>query len=172
MHQSKSSHLIREVPIQLRPRERLLTFGEQSLSDHELLAIVLRTGTKNEHVLQLAMRVITQFEHLNQLYHASLDELQQIKGIGLTKAIEIKAVIELGRRICQAQLPKLGKIESSYDVGQWMIQQMKHLHQEHMIALFLNTKNEIICQKAIFIGTVNSAVAHPRESAKRSSLKR
>ncbi|MBF6978838.1 DNA repair protein RadC [Aerococcaceae bacterium zg-BR22] len=169
---SKVLSFIEEVPSQSRPRERLLEYGEKALSDHELLAIILRTGTRNEHVLQLSMRLLQRFENLAGLSLASIDELQEVPGIGTIKAVELKAVIELGLRITASNLPKFGKIRSTLDIGNWMKLTMKDFHQEHLIAVFLNTKNEILKHKNIFIGTVNSSVAHPRESTKCSLLKR
>lgn len=154
---------IKEVPKQIQPRERLMAYGEKALSDHELLAIVLRTGTKDEHVLQLALRLLSEFEYLKELKYASLSELQKIKGIGPVKAIELKAALELGYRVATSAVPKHGHIISTKIAGQWLTKEMGDLHQEHLVVLFLNTKNEIIRKKTIFKGTVNSSIAHPRE---------
>ena len=96
---SRLTSFIEEVPREARPRERLLLYGEKSLSDHELLAILLRTGTKMENVLQLAMRFLQEFETLNEIKQASIEEYQQVKGIGPIKAIELKAAVELGSRV-------------------------------------------------------------------------
>lgn len=159
----KKANFIQEVPARGRPRERLLHFGEKALADHELLAILLRTGTQKENVLDLSMRVLNHYQSLYELSQASLEELQAIPGIGPIKAIELRAMMELGMRISGASVPKFGKINSSADVGQWLMKEMRHLQQEHLVAILLNSKNEIIHKKFIFIGTVNSAVAHPRE---------
>lgn len=163
METMKRASFVEEVPQGGRPRERLLLFGEKALADHELLAIMLRTGSRTQHVLDLAMRILTNFDTLYEFSQASLTQLQEIQGIGRIKAVEIRAMIELGMRISTARVPKFGKINSTTDVGRWLIQEMQHFHQEHLVALFLNTKNEIIHKKYIFIGTVNSSVAHPRE---------
>lgn len=152
-----------EVPKQSRPRERLIHYGEKALSDHELLAILLRTGTKTTNVLELSIMVLNHFEDLASLRLASLEELQQIKGIGPSKAIEIKAAIEFGTRLSQAHQPKLGTIVSSQAAGDWLLREMSGFHQEHLVALFLNVKNEILKKKVIFKGTVNSCISHPRE---------
>lgn len=154
---------IEEVPRMSQPRERLLAYGEKALSDHELIAILLRTGTKDENVLQLALNFLNQFENLNELKHSSLEEFQKLKGIGPIKAIELKAAIELGYRVATSAVPKHGHIVSTTTAGKWLMKEMGDLHQEHLMVLFLNTKNEIIKKKTIFIGTVNSSVAHPRE---------
>ena len=160
---SHYSTKIQEMPLNTQPRERLLSFGEKALGDHELLAILLRTGTKEENVLQLALRLLNHFHHLSELKKASIDQLQQVKGIGLIKAIELKAAIEIGYRIHQHHPPKQGAITSTNAAGEWLLHEMFDLQQEHLICLFLNSKNEIIKSQTIFIGTVNSSVAHPRE---------
>ena len=153
-----------EVPLSAMPRERLERYGAKVLETHELLAILLRTGSKDLNVLQLAVVVLNTFEDLHSLKMASLDELMHINGIGRTKAIELKAAMELGVRLSNAAQMKLGKITSSKMAGQWIVQELKDAYQEHLVALYLNTKNEIIKKKMIFIGGLNSAVAHPRES--------
>lgn len=163
MQRKPKASFIKEVPTQIRPRERLIDFGERALSDHELLAIILRTGTRSENVLDLSLRVLQKIESLANFKHMSIEELQSIPGIGPTKAIEMKAVMELGRRISSASLEKKGKISSSTDIGRWLIREMGHLHQEHLTAVFLTSKNEIIKRKDIFIGSVNTAVARPVE---------
>lgn len=146
-----------------RPRERLVQKGAKSLANHELLAILLRTGTKQENVYQLALRILNHFASLNELKQASLQELKQIKGIGPVKAIEMQAAIELGARIQLSTLPRYGMILSSQEAGQWMVQEMADLQQEHLIVLCLNSKNEVIKKQTIFMGSVNSSIAHPRE---------
>ena len=152
-----------EVPLNAMPRERLERYGAKVLETHELLAILLRTGSKDLNVLQLSIVVLNTFEDLHSLKMASLDELMHINGIGRTKAIELKAAIELGARLNKASQMKLGKITSSKMAGQWIVEELKDAYQEHLVALYLNTKNEVIKKKMIFIGGLNSAVAHPRE---------
>lgn len=101
-----------EVPLSAMPRERLERYGAKVLETHELLAILLRTGSKDLNVLQLAVVVLNTFEDLHSLKMASLDELMHINGIGRTKAIELKAAMELGVRLSNAAQMKLGKITS------------------------------------------------------------
>ena len=159
----EKSSFIREIARQDQPRERLVQYGAKALSNHELLAIILRTGTREDHVLNLAIRVLQYFGQLNSLKQASLEELQKIKGIGPTKAIEVKAAIEFGARVQGSALPRYGVVTSTQQAGEWLMQEMSDLHQEHLVALFLNSKNEIIKKQIVFKGTVNSSVAHPRE---------
>ena len=129
-----------EVPLSAMPRERLERYGAKVLETHELLAILLRTGSKDLNVLQLAVVVLNTFEDLHSLKMASLDELMHINGIGRTKAIELKAAMELGVRLSNAAQMKLGKITSSKMAGQWIVQELKDAYQEHLVALYLNTK--------------------------------
>lgn len=159
----KSMNLIKEVPIQSRPRERLEQYGEKALANHELLAILLRTGTKGTNVVTLALSMLNQFEDLYYLKTASCQELMTVAGIGRIKAIELKAAIELGLRISQASQIKIGQITSSTKAGEMLLLEMRGLQQEHLVVLYLNTKNEIIKKETIFIGGLNSSIAHPRE---------
>ncbi|MDH6365796.1 DNA repair protein RadC [Enterococcus sp. PF1-24] len=155
--------LLREVPPQSLPRERLLLVGAKALSDQELLAIILRTGHHQMNVMDLAREVLQHFSSLFEIKQATLQELQTIKGIGRTKAIEIQAVMELGLRLQQALQPKIGKVTSSYDLAQQLIVEMRNFQQEHLVAIYLNTKNEIIQKKTLFKGSLNQSIAHPRE---------
>lgn len=152
-----------ELPSQSRPRERMEEYGAAALANHELLAILLRTGTKDCNVLQLSMQVFSYFDDLYSLKHASLEELLAIPGIGRAKAVELLASIELGQRIARTPLLKEGAVTSSQFVGDLLVEEMKDLQQELVVCLFLNTKNEIIRKETIFKGTLNSSVAHPRE---------
>ncbi len=154
---------IRDVPQSERPRERMLHDGPKHLSNQELLAIILRTGTKNESVLNLANRVLQYFDGLHLLKEATIEELQQVKGIGLTKALEIQAALELGRRICNLQKEERYVIRSPEDVSRYVMDEMRFLTQEHFVCLFLNTKNHVIDKKTIFIGSLNASIVHPRE---------
>ncbi|MFV0555707.1 MAG: RadC family protein [Lactovum sp.] len=154
---------IEKKSFSIKPRERLIEVGAENLSERELLAILLRTGSKGEPVFELASRVLERFESLPNFRKATLAELRQIKGIGQVKAIELQAMIELGKRIHNAQLEVQGNILGSEDIGNQMIMEMQHYEQEHLVALYLDNRNQIIKKKTVFIGTVNSAPAVPRE---------
>lgn len=160
---TNGTNLLVEMPIESRPRERLEQYGEKALANHELLAILLRTGIKGTNVISVALQVLNAFDDLYYLKTVSLEELMKVSGIGKTKAIELKAAIELGMRITQAPQLKMGQITSSRQVGEMMLAEMSDLQQEHVIVLYLNTKNEIIKKETIFKGGLNSSVAHPRE---------
>lgn len=150
--------LMKDVPEQSRPRERLWQYGEKALSDHELLAILLRTGTRSANVMDLAMRILKTFGDFYQLKQASLEELMAIPGIGKIKAVEIKAAIELGSRISKASQIKSGRITTSKKAGEILMKELQGFQQEHVMAIYLNTKNEIIKKETVFIGSLNSSI--------------
>lgn len=155
--------MIRDVHIEDRPRERLRRQGAMSLSNQELLAILLRTGTKEESVLVLANRVLSVFERLHHLKHATIEEMVAIRGIGEVKAIQLLAAIELGRRLAQKHSDEKYTIRSPQDAATYLMPDMTSLNQEHFVVLFLNVKNQIIHRKTIFIGSLNASIVHPRE---------
>ncbi|MBM7691923.1 DNA repair protein RadC [Peribacillus deserti] len=155
--------LIRDYPVEERPRERFIQEGAKALSNQELLALLLRTGTRNESVLQLSNRLLTQFEGLRLLTDASLDEMMMLKGIGEAKAIQILAAVELGRRISNLCFDERYVIRSPEDCANYCMNDMRFLTQEHFVCLYLNTKNQILHKQTIFIGSLNASIVHPRE---------
>ncbi len=160
---NKSSLMIRDFPIDERPRERLIQKGPESLSNQELLAIILRTGTKSESVIQLANRLLTQFDGLHWLKDAALEEIMEIKGIGTAKAVQIAAAVELGRRISNITFNDRYVIRSPEDGANYVMNDMRFLKQEHFVCAYLNTKNQVIHRQTIFIGSLNASIVHPRE---------
>ncbi|PJN87424.1 RadC family protein [Bacillus sp. mrc49] len=155
--------LIRDYPKEERPRERFLQDGPQSLSNQELLALLLRTGTREESVLQLAGRLINSVKGLRPLKEASVEELTGIKGIGEAKAIHILASVELGRRMNQLNDQDRYVIRSPEDGANYCMEEMRFLTQEHFVCLYLNTKNQVLQKTTIFIGSLNASIVHPRE---------
>lgn len=160
---TKSMLMIRDVPKEERPRERLMKEGAGRLSNPELLSIVLRTGLRNESVMQLAQRVITQFSGVRGLRAATIEELMAVKGIGQTKAVEILATIEVGKRLMREADEESYVIHSPEDGANYVMDDMRFLSQEHFVTLFLNTKNQVIHRQTIFIGSLNASIVHPRE---------
>ncbi|HLR14599.1 MAG TPA: DNA repair protein RadC [Bacillota bacterium] len=158
-----TSIMIKDVPEQDRPRERLLRYGASHLSNQELLAILLGTGTRNESVMDLSNRVLMHFEGVHLLQNAAIEELTAIKGIGPAKGVYILAAIELGKRIASYRPSERYVIRSPEDGADYVMEEMRILQQEHFVALYLNTKNEIIHQQTLFIGSLNSSIVHPRE---------
>lgn len=155
--------MIRDVHIDDRPRERLIRQGAESLSNQELIAILLRTGTKEESVLMLANKVLNYFESLHELKHATLEEIVSIKGIGEAKAVQLLAAIELGKRLSQKRVDSRFTIRSPKDAASFLMPEMSSLKQEHFVTLFLNVKNQVMHKQTIFIGSLNSSIVHPRE---------
>lgn len=155
--------MIKDVPKEERPRERLLAVGAENLSNQELLAILLGSGTKQESVMELAKHILMHFEGLKLLKDATIEELIAIKGIGYAKGILILAAIELGRRMHQYRPTENYTIRSPEDGADYIMEDMRLLKQEHFVALFLNTKNQVIHRQTIFIGSLNASIVHPRE---------
>ncbi|KOO46967.1 RadC family protein [Priestia koreensis] len=160
---SQETLLIKDFPQDERPRERLMLYGAKSLSNHELLGILLRTGTKEESVLQLSNRILQHFDGLKLLQDASIEEITHIKGIGTAKAVHIMAAIELGRRIGQLRSEDRYVIRSPEDGANYLMEELRILSQEHFVCLYLNTKNQVLHKQTIFIGSLNSSIVHPRE---------
>ncbi|RLQ98058.1 RadC family protein [Falsibacillus albus] len=159
----KESLLIRDYPQEERPRERLAFNGAKSLSNQELLAILLRTGTKSESVVHLSNRVLKHFDGLRLLKDASLEELTSIKGIGEAKAIQILAAIEMGTRIGNLAYDDRYVIRSPEDGANYVMNDMRFLSQEHFVCLYLNTKNQVLHRQTVFVGSLNASIVHPRE---------
>lgn len=157
------SPAIRELPPEERPRERLQKYGAESLSTVELLAIIIRTGTKKESALSLAERVISTFKGLRGLFNASLEQISQIEGIGPAKATEIKAAIELGKRMLSlAGGEESVQITCPQDVVN-LFPELPFQTQEYFKALFLDVKGKLIKEKTLFVGTLDASISHPRE---------
>ena len=147
----------------LLPRERLAKEGVEALSNQELLAILLRTGTRQASVFEIAQKVLNNLSSLTDLKKMTLQGLQSLSGIGRVKAIELQAMIELGHRIHKHETLEMESILSSQKLAKKMQQELGHKKQEHLVALYLNTQNQIIHQQTIFIGSATRSIAEPRE---------
>jgi len=154
---------MKDVPREERPRERFIQQGPAALSNQELLAIMLRTGTRSESVLSLSGRLLTHFEGLRGLKEATLEEMMQIRGIGQAKAVQILAAIELGRRIANSIQEDRYCIRTPADGANYVMEEMRFLRQEHFVCLYLNSRNQVLHKQTIFIGSLNASIVHPRE---------
>jgi DNA repair protein RadC len=163
--------LLRDVPNEERPRERMQQFGAQALSNAELLAILLRTGTYAESAVRLAQKVLIEAGSLRNLVDMSMDQLMTIKGIGSAKAMQIKASVELGRRLARTSMSDTITIRSPQDVSDYLAEDLRYLQKEHFVCLFLNTKNHVIAQETLSMGSLNASIVHPREVF-RAAIKR
>lgn len=152
---------IKDLPKQNRPRERFLKHGPEVLSDAELFAILLRTGTIQENVIDMSNRLIA--EHgLDKLFECSLKELQKIKGIGPGKAMQILTISELGKRHKDSQKP-VEKITCAEDVFNLFHERLKDKKEEHFYVLILNNQNNVIKKELISKGVLDASIIHPRE---------
>jgi len=155
---------VKELPLDDRPREKLLLRGPQSLSDAELVAILLRTGKKGKSVLEIARELISSEGNLAMLATKTVDSLQLISGIGKDKAATLAAAFELSRRILsQPKWFSNKKITSPQDVAEIFIPILRDDNKEKFIVVCLNSANKIIKHETISIGNLNSSVVHPRE---------
>jgi|SRR5690554_1019772 len=153
---------MKDIPADMRPREKLLRYGPGVLSDQELLAIIIRTGSRDANAVQLAESVLYQFRDLRGINQAELEELCAAHGIGYAKAAQIKAALELGRRLNQLDSEVL-RIKSPQDVAAWVMEDLRYLQHEQFLILMLNTKNGIISSEEVSRGSLNASIVHPRE---------
>jgi len=154
---------IKELPICERPRERLRESGPTSLSNSELLAIILRTGTASENVLGLGARVLVRFGGLAGLARASFGELCAERGIGEAKAAQLKAALELGRRLVSTQPEERAVVRSPQDVANLLMADMGLLDQEQLRIVLLNTKNQVISVPEVYRGSVSTSLIRVSE---------
>lgn len=157
------SVLIRDLPAAERPRERLQQLGPEHLSNRELLAVLLRTGTKNRSALQVADELLVHFTSLREIACASLEELSQIHGIGPVKASDLLAATELAKRLQSSSVENLDVINHPSDAAGLVMEEMCRLDREHFVILLLNTKHRVMAKKVVSIGHLNASLVHPRE---------
>lgn len=157
------SVIIRELPEQERPRERLLNEGEKALSNRELLAILLGSGTQRQSALTLADQLLRKGETLRGLAALDVEELRQVKGIGLAKAAQIKAAMELARRMSLEPGHRRTAIRHPGDVAKLMMDDLRDLDHEQFKLLMLDTKHRVIKMQTLSVGHLSGTLVHPRE---------
>ncbi len=158
-----SSFTVRDLPRQERPRERLQKFGPEALSAQELLALVIGRGIPKKSVMSIAQELLVKFGNVKAINQATIEELSQIKGIGLAKAAQIKACFELGRREELEPELKNFDIKDPENVVKAIRASIKDKAKEHFKLIILNPRNKIIGISTISIGTLNASLVHPRE---------
>jgi len=158
---------VKEMPEDIRPRERLLQKGPAALSSGELLAILLRIGNRKETAIDIANKILHHCNGLKGLANISVEELSSFQGVGLAKVAQIKAAIELGHRIYKEVGVVKPKITSPLDVVD-LVMEMQFLDKEHFKVITLSTKNHVIGIEEVSIGSLNSSIVHPREVFKRA----
>jgi DNA repair protein RadC len=160
---------LKDLPADTRPREKLLARGAASLSDTELLALLLRTGTRGRGVLQMAHEVLEEFGGFAGLLHTAADELKRIKGLGgSAKRAELLAVMELARRAISQQLKEREVFSSPDAVKHYFSLQLARKPHEVFAVLFLDAQNRLIAMEELFRGTLTQTSVYPREVVRRA----
>ena len=157
---------VKDWPKEERPRERLVKEGAEALTNTELLMILLRTGSKEQSVLEMAKDILDLTQGTKHLNEVSVNELREIRGIGLSKAVQILASIELGKRVSQELIvkeSKLRKIKTPADCFKLLGNEVKYLDQESFVVLSLDVKSKLIAKDTISHGLLDSTLVHPRE---------
>ncbi len=154
---------ILDLPPCERPRERLREHGARYLNNAELVAILLRSGVAGENAISVAMRVLAEFDGLAGLARAGYSELCEQHGLNHAKASEIMAALELGRRIASLAPEERARISCPQDAASLLTAEMEQLVQENLVVLLLNTRNQVVARRTIYIGTVNSSAVRPAE---------
>jgi len=154
---------LKDMPISELPRERLLNVGEENLTNEELLSIILRTGTKNTSVKEVSINILNNLDSINDLGNMNIYELSKIKGVGLVKAISIKASIELGKRVSNVEIKNMMMLNNSDIVHDTFKNMFIGLKQEKLLALYLDNKKRLLNYKIITIGTKDETICHPRD---------
>ena len=160
-----NSQTMKNLPEQERPYEKCWRQGAGSLTDAELLSVILRTGSRGEPALELSRRILEQFPQggLLGIYHVSLPDLTQIRGIGPVKAVQLKCIAELSRRMAKAQAGSSLSFTDPETVAEYYMEQLRHEKREKTLLLLLDGKNRIIREHMISEGTVNLSMASSRE---------
>ncbi len=155
--------MIRDLPTEERPREKLKALGAEALSNAELLAILLRTGSDRESALQLAVRLLSLGGGLRELPGLSLEDLQELRGVGPAKAAQLKAALEIGRRLATMPPDQAERITSPQRAAALFMEELRYKKKEHFMIMLLNTKNHLLSREEISIGSLNASIVHPRE---------
>lgn len=158
---------LNDLPADERPRERLVKYGVESLSLQELLSLIFGRGVKGESVVNISQKLISSFGSLDQISEASIEELKEIKGLGLAKACQLKACFEISRRLKKEENLNKKKskiINSPKDIFQLLKEKIINFHKEYFMVVSLDNRNKIINVDTVSIGTLNSSLIHPRET--------
>ena len=154
---------VKEMPPSFQPRERMLKFGVENLSDVDLLSIILRTGTKDANVKEVSSSILASVGSITNMADVGIRELSKIKGVGNIKAITILAAIELGKRVVNKEIEINMLLNNSNIIHETFKSLFLNSQQEKVLAIYLDTKKRLISYKFIFIGTIDRSIIHPRE---------
>lgn len=161
---------IKDIPKSERPRERLIKYGVENLSNEDLLSIIIKTGTKEYSVKTISQIILNELKDIKNLKNVTLNKLTNIKGIGKVKAIELLASIELGKRVFEEEKKIKIKLNNSSIIYEYFKDKLKNEKQENFYAIYLDSKSNLISYKLLFKGTLNSSCVHPREIFKYAHL--
>ncbi len=156
-----------DLPVDERPRERLVKYGVESLSLQELLSLIFGRGIKGEPVMDLSRKIIGAFKSLDKLSQTSVEELKTFKGLGLAKACQLKACFEIAKRLTNEENLNINKnvvIRSPKDIFPLLKEKINNFNKEHFMVASLDSRNKIISIDIVSIGTLNSSLIHPRET--------
>ena len=162
--------LIKEIPIQERPREKAIRFGIRSLSTRELLAILLHTGGKGKSALELADMILSKTHGLHGLCRLSYSQLLEIDDISSAKALVLQAVFELNRRMAYEEIQYTNVIKAPEALVRWLYQEIGQSLQEQFLVVYLDNQHRILQHKVLFVGTINATQVYPREIFKEALL--
>ncbi|NOI22381.1 RadC family protein [Vibrio mediterranei] len=160
--------VLKHLPSESLPREKLLNRGSHALSDAELLAIFLRTGTKGMNVVQLADALLSDFGSLRSLFTASQEAFCQRKGLGLAKYVQLQAVLEMSQRYLCETIQRGDSLNSPEQTKHYLMSVLRDRHREAFYVLFLDNQNRVIADEIMFEGTIDAASIYPREVVKRA----
>jgi DNA repair protein RadC len=160
--------LLKDLPQEARPREKLLSRGAAALSDAELLALLLRSGIRGKNVLQLAQELVDRFGGVAGLLHMPAEALKTVKGLGPAKRAELVAVLELARRALAQQLTQKPLFNTPQAVRDYLQLQLGGLHHEVFAVLFLDSQHRLIALEEMFRGTLTQTSVYPREVVKQA----
>lgn len=161
----------KEIPVAERPRERLVIYGSENLSNEELLMIILKTGTKKYSVKEVSLNLLKYCNGINNLKDMTLNTLTSIEGIGRVKAIELLAIIELAKRMNEEEsIKNMINCINPKNIITYFNYLFKDKKQEEFYVLYLDNKKKYLDKKRLFIGSINSSIAHPREIFKHAYL--
>lgn len=162
---------MKEIPTSERPRERFEKNGVESLSNQDLLSIILKNGTKEKNVQEVALELLQVSGGLSNLYHMSMSKLSSIKGIGKIKAMELISCLELGKRVfLETNFEQNESLTTPIDIWKSMRYLFYGKKQEYFYCLYFNHKQQLVERKLLFMGTINRSVVHPREVFKEAYL--
>ena len=157
-------YTIKDLPLSERPREKLISYGVEALSNAELLALIIKTGNVEETAVEVAQKILSRDNRgIAYLADVSLEELMEVKGIGQSKASQILAAIEIGKRLNRIGPQDKIKISSPVVLVNLLMDEMRYLCKEHFKIAILDTKNQILAIENISIGTLNASIVHPRD---------